>query len=54
MCKCELKLISPCRSAQKIGFEKVISVIDEMVANLKTEQADDDHKLQAFRLFNHY
>mmetsp|Transcript_30351 Transcript_30351/g.53333 ORF Transcript_30351/g.53333 Transcript_30351/m.53333 type:complete len:419 (-) Transcript_30351:37-1293(-) len=29
---------------QKIGFESVIKMIDEMVATLKTEQSDDDHK----------
>jgi chromosome segregation ATPase len=28
------------------GFEKVIALIDEMMANLKTEQADDDNKLE--------
>jgi len=29
---------------KQIGFEKVIKLIDEMVANLKKEQADDDNK----------
>jgi septal ring factor EnvC (AmiA/AmiB activator) len=29
---------------KKIGFEKVIKMIDEMVANLKAEQGDDDKK----------
>merc|ERR1719343_370167 len=29
---------------KKIGFEKVIGMIDEMVATLKTEQADDNDK----------
>jgi len=29
---------------KKIGFEKVIKMIDDMVATLKTEQNDDDHK----------
>merc|ERR1719440_2375237 len=29
---------------KKIGFEKVIGMIDEMVVTLKTEQADDDAK----------
>merc|ERR1719420_2345795 len=29
---------------RKIGFEKVIGMIDEMVVTLKTEQADDDAK----------
>jgi len=31
-------------SGKKIGFEKVITMIDEMVATLKKEQADDDSK----------
>merc|ERR1719217_450562 len=29
---------------KKIGFEKVIKMIDDMVATLKTEQQDDDKK----------
>merc|ERR1719453_663960 len=29
---------------RKIGFDKVIKMIDEMVVTLKTEQQDDDHK----------
>merc|ERR1711924_339029 len=29
---------------KKIGFEKVIKMIDEMVVTLKTEQTDDDSK----------
>merc|ERR1719181_325344 len=29
---------------KKIGFEKVIKMIDGMVATLKQEQHDDDHK----------
>jgi len=29
---------------KKIGFEKVIKMIDEMTATLKQEQLDDDHK----------
>jgi len=29
---------------KKIGFEKVIKMIDEMVATLKQEQLDDEHK----------
>merc|ERR1719291_772738 len=31
-------------SGKKIGFEKVIAMIDEMVATLKAEQEDDDSK----------
>merc|ERR1719311_1846027 len=29
---------------KKVGFEKVIKMIDEMVVVLKKEQDDDDHK----------
>merc|ERR1719287_225449 len=29
---------------KKIGFEKIIGMIDELVATLKAEQADDDEK----------
>jgi chromosome segregation ATPase len=29
---------------KKIGFEKIIAMIDSMVASLKQEQLDDDHK----------
>merc|ERR1719301_215854 len=29
---------------KKVGFEKVIKLIDEMVVTLKKEQQDDDHK----------
>merc|ERR1711933_67553 len=29
---------------RKIGFDKVIKMIDDMVATLKQEQLDDDHK----------
>jgi septal ring factor EnvC (AmiA/AmiB activator) len=29
---------------KKIGFDKVIAMIDDMVAHLKQEQLDDDHK----------
>ena len=31
-------------SGKKIGFDKVIKMIDEMVVTLKTEQQDDDNK----------
>jgi chromosome segregation ATPase len=40
----ELDLIALALSGKKIGFEKVIAMIDEMVANLKTEQLDDENK----------
>merc|ERR1712241_248889 len=39
-----LDLISLALHGKKIGFEKVISMIDEMVATLKQEQVDDDKK----------
>merc|ERR1712228_356660 len=39
-----LDLISLALHGQKIGFAKVISMIDDMVANLKKEQVDDDNK----------
>jgi len=39
-----LDLISLALHGKKIGFEKVISMIDEMVATLKKEQVDDDNK----------
>merc|ERR1719379_3043811 len=39
-----LDFIALAIQGKKIGFEKVIGMIDEMVATLKTEQEDDDHK----------
>merc|ERR1719473_2299065 len=39
-----LDFIALAVQGKKIGFEKVIGMIDEMVATLKTEQADDDAK----------
>merc|ERR1719182_1040545 len=39
-----LILIALAISGKKVGFEKVITMIDEMVANLKKEQIDDDNK----------
>merc|ERR1719298_345651 len=39
-----LDFIALAVQGKKIGFEKVIGMIDEMAATLKTEQADDDHK----------
>merc|ERR1719223_671228 len=38
-----LDFIALAIQGKKIGFEKVIKMIDEMVATLKTEQNDDDH-----------
>jgi len=40
----QLDLIALAIQGKKIGFEKVIKMIDEMAATLKTEQLDDDHK----------
>merc|ERR1719428_1584070 len=39
-----LDFIALAVQGKKIGFEKVIGMIDEMVATPKTEQADDDAK----------
>merc|ERR1719298_258754 len=39
-----LDFIALAIQGKKIGFEKVIKMIDEMAATLKTEQADDDAK----------
>merc|ERR1719389_938244 len=39
-----LDFIALAVQGKKIGFEKVIGMIDEMVSTLKTEQADDDNK----------
>jgi len=40
----ELDLIALAIRGKKVGFEKVIGLIDEMVANLKKEQIDDNNK----------
>jgi septal ring factor EnvC (AmiA/AmiB activator) len=40
----KLDFIALAIQGKKIGFGKVIKMIDEMVATLKTEQEDDDHK----------
>jgi len=40
----ELDLVALAIRGKKIGFEKVIGLIDEMVANLKKEQIDDSNK----------
>merc|ERR1712070_697395 len=39
-----LDFIALALHGKKIGFEKVITMIDDMVTLLKTEQADDDKK----------
>merc|ERR1719456_942047 len=40
----QLDFIALAIRGKKIGFDKVIGMIDEMVKTLKTEQNDDDHK----------
>merc|ERR1719278_2390225 len=40
----KLELLALAIQGKKIGFDKVIKMIDDMVATLKVEQADDDAK----------
>lgn len=40
----EMDLIALAISGKKVGFQKVIKMIDEMVANLQMEQIDDENK----------
>jgi len=40
----KLELLALALQGKKIGFEKVIKMIDDMVATLKVEQEDDDSK----------
>jgi len=40
----QLDFIALALTGKKIGFEKVIKMIDEMIATLGNEQNDDDHK----------
>jgi len=40
----QLDFIAMAIQGKKIGFDKVIKIIDEMSATLKKEQLDDDHK----------
>jgi len=42
--RARLDFIALAIQGKKIGFEKVIAMIDEMVATLKTEQEEDDNK----------
>jgi len=42
--RARLDFIALAIQGKKIGFDKVIKMIDDMVATLKTEQLDDDHK----------
>lgn len=39
-----INMIAFALRGNKIGFDKVIKMIDEMIATLQIEQADDDHK----------
>merc|ERR1719460_1970010 len=40
----ELDFIALAIQGKQGGFEKVVKMIDDMVATLKKEQQDDDHK----------
>merc|ERR1719326_1252003 len=40
----KMDLVMLALDGKKVGFEKVIKMIDEMVVELKKEQQDDDHK----------
>merc|ERR1719410_2834160 len=40
----KLELLALALEGKKVGFDKVIKMIDDMVATLKVEQADDDAK----------
>jgi len=42
----KLELLALALEGKKIGFEKIIKMIDDLVAALKVEQADDDSKKQ--------
>merc|ERR1719409_1340771 len=42
--KAHMDFIMLALNGKKIGFAKVIKMIDEMVVTLKTEQTDDDNK----------
>merc|ERR1712008_373493 len=42
--KVGLELLALALKGKKIGFEKVIAMVDEMVATLKAEQMEDDKK----------
>merc|ERR1719171_649503 len=40
----EIDFIALCLRGKKVGFEKVIKLIDDMVVTLKKEQVEDDNK----------
>merc|ERR1719393_676036 len=40
----EIDFIALCLRGKKVGFEKVIKLIDDMVETLKKEQVEDDNK----------
>ena len=42
----QLDFIALALSGKKMGFGKIIKMIDDMIANLKEEQADDDGKME--------
>jgi len=41
---CGIDLIALALTGRKVNFEKVIALVDKLVATLKTEQVDDDNK----------
>lgn len=42
--RADLDFLAMALQGKKVGFEKVLKMIDTMVATLKTEQMDDEHK----------
>ena len=42
----QLNFIALALSGKKMGFGKIIKMIDDMIANLKEEQADDDGNME--------
>merc|ERR1719468_1381389 len=45
----KLELLALALEGKKVGFDKVIKMIDDMVATLKIEQSDDDAKKRILR-----
>jgi len=45
----QLDFIEMAINGKKVGFEKVVKLIDELVANLKVDQTDDDNKKNLLR-----
>ena len=42
----QLDFIALALSGKKMGFGKIIKIIDDIIANLKEEQADDDGNME--------